>query len=393
MKFHPFVKLSAAVGAACILTVSVLVMPFLHSGGTALTVPQYAAQKQYAENVPPEDIPPTFAEGIGSRSPVPDHLPAEDTPPPEVLPEATVCNDGLDLPQTIEGQFTVLFLGFDSQENGSGSLHDVNYLMQFDLAPAGLTILQIPRDTYVPGYTSSPTQKFNSICACGDPALTGVQRVICAAEENFGIPVDAYLVTGCDAIADIVDILGGVPVDMPYRIEFEPGKIIEAGTQTLTGQQAAWLLRYRQGYAMGDIGRIEAQRIFLAALMHKLSAMPRLQILAALQRITAAGLVSTDLQVDDMARLADLCSTFGAEQTEIFLLPGEPAELDGQSLWSVHKRAALTLIDTKLRKRQPPMRYEDNPLTEIIPEGEYQSTAYDNNITDLQKADAPVLVN
>ena len=37
MKFHPFVKLSAAVGAACILTVSVLVMPFLHSGGAALT--------------------------------------------------------------------------------------------------------------------------------------------------------------------------------------------------------------------------------------------------------------------------------------------------------------------------------------------------------------------
>ena len=379
MKFHPFVKLSAAVGAACILSVSVLVMPFLHSGGAALTVPQYAARQRYAE----EPSPSPLAEGIG-RQPA-------GSPQPEVLPEETAFNDGLDLQQTIEGQFTVLFLGFDSQENGSGSLHDVNYLMQFDLAPAGLTILQIPRDTYVPGYTSSPTQKFNSICACGDPALTGVQRVICAAEENFGIPVDAYLVTGCDDIAAIVDILGGVPVDMPYRIEFEPGKIIEAGQQTLTGQQAAWLLRYRQGYAMGDIGRIEAQRIFLAALMHKLSAMPRLQILAALQRITAAGLVSTDLQVDDMARLADLCSTFGAEQTEVFLLPGEPAELDGQSLWSVHKRAALTLIDTKLRKRQPPMRYEDSPLTEIIPEGEYRSTVYDNAVTDLQTADVPVM--
>jgi len=246
----------------------------------------------------------------------------------------------------------------------------------------------------MPGYAEHgvhPTHKFNSIYACGDPEISGIQRVVNACEEAFGVPVDACLTTSCDSIAEIVDILGGVPADMPYRIEFEPGKVIEPGEQTLTGEQAAWLLRYRKGYAMGDIGRIEAQRIFMAAFLEKLTTMPRLQVLASLQRIMQADLVETDLRIGDLARLADLASTFGAEETEVFLLPGESTEQDGQSYWSVHKRTALTLINEKLRTRQEPLLPEQSTLTEIVPEGAYRSTAFDNAAKSLQDAGAPAM--
>ena len=326
MKIHPFIQMAAGTGLTCVLLVTALVMPLVRSADRSVTIPQYIA----AKSRPAPQIP----------------VPVIPEPPAETAPETTAFNDGLDLPQQIEGQFTMLFLGFDSQENGSGSLHDVNYLMQFDLAPAGLRILQIPRDTYSPGDTSAGTQKFNSIYACGDPALPGEQRVIRAVERRTGVPVDAYLLTSCDDIAAIVDILGGVPLDMPYRIEFEPGKVIEPGEQTLSGEQAAWLLRYRKGYAMGDIGRLEAQRIFIAALLRKLTAMPKLQTLAAVQRIMAADLVETDLQADDLARLADLCGTFGTAQTDIYLLPGMPADIEGQSLWLPDDAAAAELIQT-----------------------------------------------
>lgn len=378
MKIHPLIRLSLTVGTACVLSVTLLVMPLVRTAGEAKTVPQYLCSLR------------TNRPGITQEGEIVHTTSAA----AETLPEATAFNDGLDLDQTIEGQFTVLFLGFDSEENGSGHLHDVSYLVQFTLAPAGLRILQIPRDTYMPGYaehSAHPSRKFNSIYACGDPELSGIQRVVNACEESFGVPVDAYVTTDCDAIAEIVDILGGVEADMPYRIEFEPGKVIEAGPQTLTGEQAAWLLRYRRGYAMGDIGRIEAQRIFMAAFLQKLSEMPRLQVLAALQRILTEELAATDLRIGDLARLADLASTFGAEETEAFLLPGESAELDGQSYWSVHKRTALTLISEKLRTRQAPLRPEESTLTELVPEGEYRSTTYDKPITDLQKADAPIL--
>lgn len=379
MKIHPLVRLSAAVGTACVLSVTLLVMPFVRSGASApRTLPQYLCSMRTRR-------PALRQEG---------EIVHADSAPAEVLPEATL-NDGLDLPQAVEGQFTVLFLGFDSRENGSGGLHDVSYLMQFGLAPAGLTILQIPRDTYMPGYAEHspcPTHKFNSIYTCGDPALSGIQRVVNACEESFGVPVDAYVTTDCDAVAQIVDLLGGVPADIPYRIAFEPGRVIEPGPQTLTGEQAEWLLRYRKGYAMGDIGRIEAQRIFMAALLEKLKTLPRLRLLAVGENVLTQGLASTDLDIRDLARLADLAETITPENTEIFLLPGESAELDGQSLWSVHKQAALDLINAKLRTRQRPLLPAESTLTELIPEGSYRSTAFDDAAEHLSDADAPIMI-
>ena len=50
--------------------------------------------------------------------------------------------DGLDLPQLVEGQYTVLFLGFDEDQE----LTDVIWICQFDIAAAKLHILQVPRD-------------------------------------------------------------------------------------------------------------------------------------------------------------------------------------------------------------------------------------------------------
>ena len=48
--------------------------------------------------------------------------------------------------QTIEGQYTILFLGMDE----SGELSDVDWVLQFDLIAGSMNILQIPRDSYMP---------------------------------------------------------------------------------------------------------------------------------------------------------------------------------------------------------------------------------------------------
>ena len=60
-------------------------------------------------------------------------------------------NDGLDLEQTIEGQYTILFLGMDE----SGELSDVDWILQFDLIAGSMNILQIPRDSYIPRRSST----------------------------------------------------------------------------------------------------------------------------------------------------------------------------------------------------------------------------------------------
>ncbi len=296
-------------------------------------------------------------------------------------------DDGLDLHQTIEGQFTILFLGFDSKENGGGYLHDVNYLMQFNLNTASLNILQIPRDTYMPAYSSQATKKFNSIYNGGSRRKSKIQRVVNAVQESFGVPVDAYVTTTCDNIVDIVDIVGGIPIDMPYRVIFEADKVIEEGEQVLNGQQAEWLVRFRHGYQSGDIGRVQAQRIFMAAAMKKAISMTDIQILSAVNKVYNQELIATDLSLNDVARIADLAGTIAMENVNVFMLPGEYCTINGQATWSVHKQAALDMLNENFRTQQVPLQPDQSTIEEWIPEEYYQDTAFDDNGATLQEVD------
>ena len=296
-------------------------------------------------------------------------------------------DDLLDLNQTIEGQFTILFLGFDSEDNGSGDLHDVNYLAQFNLHTASLNILQIPRDTFTPDYTGSPTHKFNSIYTWGNPKETPIQRVVTAVEENYSIPVDAYLTTTCDNVAEIVDLIGGIPINMPFKMVFEADKVIPEGEQTLNGQQAEWMLRFRHGYQNGDIGRVQGQRLFMAAAMKKLISMNSLQIMSVTNKVYDQELIGTDMSLEDVARLADLAGTIDMDHVHVFMLPGESATVQGQSVWSVHKKAAMNLVNRYFRTQQVPLKPDQSTLIEYVQEGEYRMTDYDKDGESLQDVD------
>ncbi len=295
-------------------------------------------------------------------------------------------DDGLDLNQTIEGQYTVLFLGFDSVTNGSGNLHDVNYLVQFNMLTASMNILQIPRDSYVPDYTTSPTLKFNSIYTCGESGVSGIQRVVNAVQDSFGVPVDAYVTTNCDNIVEIVDIIGGIPIDMPYTVVYEPDKIIYEGQQVLNGTQSEWFVRCRYGIGGdgSDIGRIQSQRVFLAAAMRKVLDMGNFNLMSSLNEIYGKELLATDLSLEDISRVADLASTISMDNVNVFMVPGESAMANGQSIWSIHKTATLEIINTHFRTQQLPLAYENSAIVEWVPEGCYLSTIYDNTAQNLE---------
>lgn len=287
-------------------------------------------------------------------------------------------NDGLDLNQTIEGQYTILFLGFDTITNGSGNLHDVNYLVQFNLLTASMNILQIPRDSYMPDYTNSPSNKFNSIYSSGDPSVSSIQRVVDAVQQCFGVPVDAYVTTSCDNIVEIVDIIGGIPIDLPYTIVYEADKILYEGEQVLDGRQAEWFVRFRRGYDEGDIGRVKAQRLFLAAAMKKALDMGSFKLLTAIDEIYEKELLATDLSLGQIGMIADLASTISMENVNVYMLPGEGADAYGQSVWSVHKRAALDILNEHFRTQQVPLRPDQSAIVEWVPEGSYRNTLNDD---------------
>ena len=79
----------------------------------------------------------------------------------------------------------------------------------------------------------------------GNPNKAPVQRVVDCLETVFKVPIDRYITTSCSDIGQIVDIVGGVPINMPYKITYEADKIIEKGEQVLNGQKAEWMVRFR----------------------------------------------------------------------------------------------------------------------------------------------------
>ncbi len=297
-------------------------------------------------------------------------------------------SDGLDLPQLVEGQYTVLFLGFDEEEFNT----DVIWVCQFDIGNAGLNILQIPRDTCLPDYTSSPTGKFNSIYAMGQKYINPpIQRVVNAVQENFGIPVDAYITTSCNDIEEMVDLVGGIPITLDEEVIYEADKRIPAGETVLSGEQAEWFVRFRWALAEGDIGRMKNQRRFMAAAMEKLFSIVndegRVKLYSYLKTIYDNEYIYTNMSLGDIGMLADFASTLSMENVQVNMVPGEGAKYeapDGQvyDIYSVHKLATLNMLNNYFRPYQSIMTSSDSSLVEYVTD--YQNTAYDDTSDNLQ---------
>ena len=299
-----------------------------------------------------------------------------------------VIDDGLDLDQIQEGQFGVLFLGTDESRSNT----DVIMLALFDVRGNEIHILQIPRDTFVPGYTSFEAGKLNSVYTLGNPNKTPVQRVVDCLETLFKVPIDRYVTTSCGDIEEIVDIIGGVPIDMPYTITYEADKIINQGQQVLNGQQAEWMVRFRHDYTEGDIGRMKAQRIFMAAAMAKVCDINSIEMLGYINKIVDRKLIGSNLTVDEISKLSDFASTIGMDKITMHMLPGEgynyyppnpQSDIEYYSVWLMHKQPVTDLLNKYFRpyfEAEPEL-----PIVEMLTPDEYRSTLYDDDMTDFQR--------
>ncbi|WP_312094941.1 LCP family protein [Aminipila sp.] len=154
----------------------------------------------------------------------------------------------------------------------NGGLTDTIMLVSFDMDGKKVDVISVPRDTYYPrkGYNGLAEKKLNAAYK-GNPVNTAkaVSELLC------GMPINYYAVIEYDGLKKIVDSMGGVPMDVPninkkggmyYNDPYDkpPLKIaIPAGQQTLDGEHAVQFLRFRHGYAEGDLGRVKAQQEFM----------------------------------------------------------------------------------------------------------------------------------
>jgi LCP family protein required for cell wall assembly len=126
-------------------------------------------------------------------------------------------------------------------------------------------LVSIPRDSYVPipGYGSS---KINAAFDIGGPALLAktVQNVT-------GLHINHYMGIGFGGFVSVVNDVGGVRMCLPGpMVDPKAGLNLKAGCQTLDGDQALGYVRTRN-FALSDLQREQDQRLFLKALLTKMT--------------------------------------------------------------------------------------------------------------------------
>lgn len=163
-----------------------------------------------------------------------------------------------------------------------GSRADTIMFASFDPDNKYLDIISIPRDTYwlVEGYTErTDHKKINSVYghASDKGGSKGLKQEIA---NMLQVPVNYYVKFNYNGASAVVNVLGGVEVNVPFDMNYddvwaEPEVHIHlnAGLQTLDGKNAVDYLRWRKNNdainSTGDLPRIARMQDFLKKALKK----------------------------------------------------------------------------------------------------------------------------
>jgi LCP family protein required for cell wall assembly len=160
-------------------------------------------------------------------------------------------------------------------------------------------LMSIPRDSYVP-IPGNGSNKINAAFAFGGPKLLAE-----TVQNLTGLRIDHFMEIGFGGFVHVVDAIGGVRVCLKAPLD-DPssGLHLSKGCHTLSGGHALGFVRSRHTFSTQDLQRIQNQRIFLKALLTKLTSNG--VILNPFSSLPAASGVAGSLEVDNGTSLYQL---------------------------------------------------------------------------------------
>lgn len=233
---------------------------------------------------------------------------------------------------TLTGYTNIALFGVDSIENSldkGNNRSDVMIILSINNGTKEAKLVSVYRDTYLDIGDGRYT-KANAAYAYGGPT-----QAVTMLNQNFDLDIEDYATIGFGGVADIIDALGGIDIDVKedeihYMNDYqstmaqELGKtyhpVQAAGTQTLTGLQAVSYCRVRYT-AGGDFTRTERQRTVLTQTFSRLKTASAAQMVSIATKLLSEGEVQTSLSMTEIASLAA-----GATQYSIGDSTGVPTE-------------------------------------------------------------------
>lgn len=255
-------------------------------------------------------------------------------------------------------EIKVLILGVSTDLDSE--LTDTIMVASYNPNTQTANLLSIPRDTFTGKNKSKATssQKIN----CLYNITRTPQKTLDAVNEITGLDIKYYMVIKTEALVKLVDAIGGVefnvPINMYYTDKTQNLVIdLKAGTQTIDGNKAEQLLRFRHNndgtsypveYGDNDFGRMRTQRDFIMATLKQTLKPSNIFKLGQILEIANEN-VETNLEISYVKDYIPYAVEFNTDNLKTAALPGTTpnlSETNNVSIFVVNQTAAKELIQS-----------------------------------------------
>ncbi|MFF2171403.1 LCP family protein [[Kitasatospora] papulosa] len=233
------------------------------------------------------------------------------------------------------------------------------------------SVVSLPRDSYaeLPEHTDGTTGKkhsahpvkLNAAYAEGGPHLT-----VRTVEQMTGVKIDHYLEVDFTSFMKTVDTLGGVEIctAKPLKDAYT-GLGLTAGTHKLDGGQALQYVRSRHLDGAADLGRMQRQQRFMAALIKQTTSSGVLMNPVKFQDVASSMLESVRADkgfgTEQMLELGKAMRGFTPSSSEFASVPLEEEGFQVKGIGSTVK------WDAEKSRRMFRALREDRPLAPHVP--------------------------
>ena len=242
----------------------------------------------------------------------------------------------------LTGQKYILLIGQDNNEGLPPYGAEAVRILKVDFDSYKAVSFALQRDLYLDtphlntdyGIKNSPLgtvyhyayQRVGNQSNAHSIATNAIAQVI---YDNFDIIADHYITIDQDLISNVIDLIGGIEVDIPEALTTESHSF-SAGSQTLNGKQAAAYLGYKASVS-DEWNRIKRQDLILNALSEKLMSA---EILPQLESIyeEVSGSVITDFSLEDIMAFICVFKEFPIDETQYYTFTEDMLTVNGDQL-------------------------------------------------------------
>lgn len=275
----------------------------------------------------------------------------------------------INTPKEFQGkELNILVTGVDRSSAGdlsAGAANDTDVndgmtdmilYVHFNNETGELKMLQIPRDMIVTTDRSvSGNYRINAVAKTQGSDSNNNMAALCElVADQLKVPIDGYMTIRLEMLVELVDLFGGVELYVPQEMDYG-GSHLDEGYQTLNGAACEFLLRTRKIYPDGDIGRLNMQRQFYAALFRKLKSIGNIWDVA---KLTPAVLnyMETDLSASQLVSFAVSMLNVDSNNIMICQLPVKMGQqYNGESVVYPARQEDADLLNQYFRENTGPV--------------------------------------